>query len=227
MKRFIGIGAMHWTERFDYIYSILEKEKPDLILLEYGFDNVMPFRTEHDRCKRIETRQAKVEFDLSRKNEPKVYLDEFLVFGRRAPSESRAGMSYGLNKGIPVFLADEPFIRAKGFSKKIQEKGIIGFENNNMPGYEIMITPHDREKHPDNTYNQLIQRNFFFKDALDVLEQIFRPGTVAGIGGLSHYYLTKYANSIRPGYGPEYTLSYLINAEKKIIYDSIRKRKIK
>ena len=230
MNTFIGIGCNHWKDSYDYVSSVLQKEKPDLVLVEYGICNVGAFDTEPGSllCKRVEEGKAEAHFDLSKEQEPKIYLDDIMIFDSRAPSEAAAGVGYALNRSIPVFLINEPFRRAKGFSETLRNKGIIGFESKEKQGYRIILTQHDKTAFTQRTFNFLKQRNYFFKDAIEVLDDLYKPSTVASVGGLLHYSVgTNESCLLEPGYASEFTFTALVNAKKKVIYDAAKMKRVK
>ena len=243
MDSFVGIGNNHWRESeeswnasFDYVAGVLAAEKPDVIMVEYGFREYGVFNAEWAKsiAQQIEQGRAKVKFELIEQRFPLIYLDDLCVFSEGAasktPIEARAAITYALANGVPVFFVDEPFLRSNNFSPEVRERGIIGFQNSRAQNYVVLLTDYENPRTGTQGL-RLMERNLFITSAAETLDVKFKPKTLASVGGLLHYYLTK--ENVRdlgffdPNYNDQFTLPALLKVKDTRVYNALEMKLVK
>lgn len=201
MRTFLGIGASHLDDVFDFTYRMLSRFKPQAITLEarMRFTNVgESCKGERDRVKKFHEGRYNVRYetgvgdvrrsflqgfepsDVSHDNvrQVKLFLDDLCVLNGNS-LEFNPALAYALESGIPFYFVDVPLL----------DKSIVKFTSN---GYEVISLDGQAQLTQDIPADSLpfrrddVTRNRFAADAINFLFSLGN-GCVAHIGGTGHF----------------------------------------
>jgi hypothetical protein len=234
IEKFIGIGTDREDDVFDYVLSILEREKPTVIALD---ENPIDFTTLiHMRCF------------------PELFNEKFVLnqkhwlLSRKLGVGNIAGIIYALrHEDIPIHFVDGSF--REPLSETGEEIGIYPYFSNvefacsvdilhvpiklrkqrtpSYPGWDFdyeLIHAYLTNTRFEDMDKAIWQRNQFSAQALNRLIQRYEGGVLAFIGNRKRFSYSLYSDTVgiteeelaefRP-------LAELILAEEKIIFDAL------
>ena len=152
MKTFLGIGASHFNDIYEFVYRNLEQFNPEAITLEkrinlsYGLDdtsktrlNILLDGTGKVRYEKVMGGAVKnasggIKITLNKIKQVRLCVDDFCILDG-SDLEFNPALEYALERNVPFYLIDAPIRKKKAIVKFHGEKyNVIDLE------YQVELT---------------------------------------------------------------------------------------